>query len=71
MSDAFCNVSAAAAEVFQSFGFIALVLQSMGFPFRNSGEIPEILEQLRYLFSTFDGYYKNKTNSRKILRFNF
>lgn len=53
MSSAFCNISTAAAEVFCSFGFIALVLQSISFHFRNSDEIPEIVEQLGYLFSNF------------------
>lgn len=55
MSNAFCNISTAAAEVFCSFGFIALVLQSISFHFRNSDEIPGIVEQLGTYFPILIG----------------
>lgn len=70
MSNAFCSISTVSVEIFWSFGFIVLVLESMGahFRFRNPGKVPGIPEWLSYLFSNFDfdWYYVNKMIKREI-----
>lgn len=56
MYNAFCSISTASVEILGSFGFIVLVLWSMGtdFCFGNPGKAPEVPEQLGSWFSSLD-----------------